>query len=59
MSQPKQPIEPDAGDASHAENPTGETPHGVPEGSHEHEPMGRPTSDRSKTETAVHRSGKP
>ena len=51
MTQPKQPED-------HPAEPTPDTPpdHGVPEGMEEHEPMGRPNSDREKTETVVNRT---
>ena len=56
MNEPIQPAEPGTDNGvSPAHNPTGTTPDGVPVGTGEHEPMGWPTSDRAKTETA----GKP
>lgn len=58
MTQPKQPTEPATGKGSQAENPTGATPHGVPDGAAEHEPTGGPTSDRVQSETAVSRTKK-
>jgi len=53
MTLPKQPPEPDRGHAAQTENPTGETPQGVPQGAADHEATGHPTSDRAKTETAA------
>ncbi len=54
MNQPKvQTDVPDEG-ASPDANPTGTTPHGIPEGMEKQDasPGGRPTSDRGATETA-------
>jgi hypothetical protein len=56
MNQPKQPPNPPEGGASPASNPTGETPHGIPRGVEDHEPKGRPTSDREQTESAPAKS---
>jgi hypothetical protein len=55
MNQPKQPADPPHGGTSPDTNPTGNTPHGIPEGTADHEPKGRPTSDREKTESVPDR----
>ena len=51
MNTPQKPPEPptDAPPADH--NPTGTTPHGIPEDMDDTEAKGLPTSDRHQTET--------
>ena len=56
MTQPKPhdelpPASPHGAEA--ANNPTGETPQGIPQGTGEAEPKGRPTSDREESESAA------
>ncbi len=56
MNEPKiQTDDPPTQGTSPDHNPTGTTPHGVPEGMEDTEAKGHPTSDRQKTETAVPR----
>ena len=53
MNQPKQPDDvPDEG-VSPANNPTGTTPHGTPEGQADEKSKALPNSDREATETAA------
>lgn len=53
MNQPKvQTDVPDEG-ASSDSNPTGTTPHGIPDGMCDQDATATPTSDRGATETAV------
>lgn len=61
MTQPKPhdelpPAPPHGGEA--ANNPTGETPHGIPPGTTDNEPKAKPTSDREQTESAANKTGK-
>ncbi len=59
MNTPRRPPEPPSHgappDQNADHNPPGDTPHGIPEGIDEHEPKGRPTSDREQTESALNR----
>jgi len=52
MNQPKQPDDPPQGGTSPDANPTGTTPHGIPDGQSEHDAKGYPTDTRHDTETA-------
>ena len=52
MNTPQRPQEPPTHGAPSDANPEGDTPHGIPDGMDEHEPKGRPTSDREQTEAA-------
>ena len=60
MTDPKQPPDhtPAKGTAPD-HNPTGTTPHGIPEGMEEHESKGWPNDDRQRSETAAHPTEKP
>ena len=56
MNTPKvQTDDPPTEGASPDHNPTGTTPHGIPEGMEYQEAKGKPSSDRGATETAVSR----
>lgn len=59
MNQPKQPDDVPEEGASPAHNPTGTTPHGIPEGTGDHEAKGYPTDDRKDNETAVQDASRP
>lgn len=53
MNKPAQPADvPDQG-ATSDHNPTGTTPHGIPDGMSDHDAKGHPTDDRQATETAT------
>ena len=52
MNQPKVQTDIPEDGASSDANPTGTTPHGIPEGQSDHEAMALPTSDRHATEVA-------
>ncbi|GAC1347245.1 MAG: hypothetical protein NVSMB18_31690 [Acetobacteraceae bacterium] len=52
MTEPMQPADPPAEGASPAHNPTGATPHGIPEAMTDGAPAASPTSDRHETEIA-------
>ena len=52
MNQPKQPDDVPAQGTGPDHNPTGTTPHGIPEGMEDADAKGRPNSDRQNTETA-------
>ena len=58
MNQPKVQTDVPAEGASPDANPTGTTPHGIPEGMEKQEAKATPTSDRGATETAPLRVGK-
>ena len=57
MNQPKVQTDVPAEGASPDQNPTGKTPHGIPEELVNEEPDGRPSPDRMATEIAVLKSG--
>ena len=57
MNEPKTPKDPPPEGASPAHNPTGETPHGIPDGAGDDEATGTPSSDRLQSETATQQSG--
>lgn len=61
MNQPKVQTDISEDGASPDHNPTGTTPHGIPEGMDASEAKALPTSDRGAAETAVHtiENGKP
>jgi hypothetical protein len=53
MTQAEKPPSPES---RPADNPSGKTPQGVPQGMEDHEPKARPTSERHETETASRKS---
>ena len=55
MDEPRQPKDPPESGSSPSSNPAGKTPDGVPRGTEDHEPKGRPTSDRARTESVRNR----
>lgn len=59
MNQPKVQTDVPAEGASPDQNPTGKTPHGIPEELANEDPASRPSPDRMATETAVLKSGEP
>jgi len=59
MNQPKVQTDVPAEGASPDQNPTGKTPHGIPEELANEDPAGRPSPDRMATEIAVLKSGEP
>lgn len=54
MNQPKVQTDITEDGASPDHNPTGTTPHGIPNGMADHKATALPTSDRGATETAPH-----
>ena len=55
MNEPERPQDPPTEGAPPAHNPTGTTPHGVPDGASDAEPKGMPDSGRHQTETVPDR----
>ncbi len=56
MNQPKVQTDVPAEGASPDHNPSGDTPHGIPEGMKDQDPKGLPNSDRHEAEKAVQKS---
>ncbi len=57
MNQPKVQTDVPAEGASPDNNPSGDTPHGIPKGMEDHDAKGLPNSDRHEGEKAAQESG--